>query len=117
MKKKHKLSKLNERYRVKRKGLKTVIEELKQRILAKSAKVRRYQKKIEQFKQNRIFDLDQKKMYTRFNGDGVRPSHVPNAEESINLLPQEIKVDKTIYKIHKILIKNSRNFLLLLDRN
>ena len=35
------MSELNERYRVNRKGLKTVIEELKQRMLA-SVKVRRY---------------------------------------------------------------------------
>ena len=82
LKKKRKLTESNERYRVKRKGLKTVIEKLKQRMLAKSAKVRRYQQRIEQFRQNRIFDFDQKKMYAEFNGDGVRPSDVPNAEES-----------------------------------
>ena len=73
LKKKRKLRKLNERYSVKRKRLKTVIEELKQRMLAKSAKVRRYQQRIERFTQNRIFDFDQKKMYAQFNGDGVRP--------------------------------------------
>ena len=33
LKRKRKLSELNERYRVKRDGLKTVIEELKQRML------------------------------------------------------------------------------------
>ena len=81
LKKKHKLSELNERYRVKRKGLKTVIEELKQKMLAKSAKLRRYQQRIEQLRQNRIFDFDQKKMYSEFDGDGVRPIYVPNVEE------------------------------------
>ena len=79
--KKRKVSELNERYRVKRKGLKTVIEELEQRLLAKSAKVRRYQQRIEQFGQNRIFDFDLKTMYAEFNGDEVRPSDAPNAEE------------------------------------
>ena len=79
--KKRKVSELNERYRVKRKGLKTVIEELKQRLLAKSAKVRRYQQRIEQFGQNKIFDFDLKTMYAEFNGDEVRPSDAPNAEE------------------------------------
>ena len=82
LKKKRKLSELNERYRVKRKGLKTVFEELKQRMLAKSAKVRKYQQRVEQFRQNRIFDFDQKKIYAEFDGDGISPSHVPNAEES-----------------------------------
>ena len=57
---------LSEIYRVKRKALKTVIEELKQRKLAKSAKVSRYQQRIEQFRQNRIFDFEQKKMPQNF---------------------------------------------------
>ena len=47
LKKKCKLSELNERYRLKRKGLKTVIKELKQKMLAKSAKLRIYQQRIE----------------------------------------------------------------------
>ena len=51
MKEKRKLSELSERYAVKRKGLKTVTEELKQRMLSKSAKLRRYQQRIEQFRQ------------------------------------------------------------------
>ena len=52
---------------MKRKVLKTVIEELKQRMPAKSAKVRRYQQRIEQLRQNTIFDFDQKKIYAEFN--------------------------------------------------
>ena len=50
MNKKRKLHELNERYRVTRKGLKTVIEEMKERMLAISAKVRRYQQRIEKFR-------------------------------------------------------------------
>ena len=50
------MKELYEKYRVKRKGLKTVIEELKQRMLEKSTKVKRYDQRIEQFRQNRIFD-------------------------------------------------------------
>ena len=41
-KKKQKMKELFEKHRVKKKGLKTVIEELKQRMLAKSTKVKRY---------------------------------------------------------------------------
>ena len=40
--------------------LKTVIEESNQRMLAKSAKIRRYEQIIEQLRQNRIYDFDQK---------------------------------------------------------
>ena len=85
-KKKQKIKKLYEKYRVKRKGLKTVIEELKQMILAKSAKVKRYQQRIEQFRQNRIFDLDQKKIYAELNKNGIRSNEVPNTEECTKFL-------------------------------
>ena len=78
----HKLSELNERYRVKRKGLNTVIEEMNQRMLAKSSRVRRYEERSEQLRQSRIFDFNQKKMYAEFNGAGVRLNNLPNAEES-----------------------------------
>ena len=57
-----------ETYRVKRKGLKTVIEELKQRILAKAAKLSRYEQRIQQYRINRLLKLDQKKVYNEFNG-------------------------------------------------
>ena len=66
LKKKRNLRELNERYGVKSKRLKTVIEELKQRMLAKSAKIRRYEQRIEQFRQNRIFYFDQKKIQWRW---------------------------------------------------
>ena len=48
LKKKQKMKELYEKYRVKKKGLKTVIKELKQGMLAKSAKVKRYEQRIDQ---------------------------------------------------------------------
>jgi len=42
------------KYRVRRKGLATVIEELKQRILAKAAKITRYNQRIDQYRINRF---------------------------------------------------------------
>ena len=50
-------------------------------MLAKSAKVKRYEQRIEQFRENRIFDLDQKKIYAELHGNGIRSNDVPNAEE------------------------------------
>ena len=64
-----------------RKGLKTVVEELKQSMLAKSANMKRYEQRIEQSRQNRIFDLDQKKIYRELNRNGIRSNEVPNADE------------------------------------
>ena len=70
---------------MKRKVLKTVIEGLKQRMLVKSSKVRKYEQRIKQSRQNKIFDFNLKKMYRDFNGGGARPNDVPNAEESKRL--------------------------------
>ena len=58
-----------------------MIEDLKQKMLAKSAKVKIYEQRIEQIRQNRIFDLDQKKIYAELNGNGIRSNDVPNADE------------------------------------
>ena len=59
---------VEEKYRVKRKGLTTVIEELKQRILAKAAKISRYEQRIQQYRINTLFKVDKKKVYNEFNG-------------------------------------------------
>ena len=58
--KKARFQKLKEKYRVNRKGLKTVIEKLRQRMIAKSAKIKRYEQRIDQFRQNKLFSVDQK---------------------------------------------------------
>ena len=58
-----------------------MIEELKQRMLAKNARVKRYKQKIEQFRQKRILDLNQQKIYAELNRNGIRSNDVPNAVE------------------------------------
>ena len=85
-KKKQKMKQLYGKYRVNRIGLKTVIEELKQRMLAKSAKVKRHEQRIEQFKQNRIFDLNQKKIHAKLNGDGIRSNDVQKNAQSLGVI-------------------------------
>ena len=59
---------VEEKHKVKKKGLITVIEELKQRILAKAAKISRYEQRIQQYRINRLFKVGQKKVYNEFNG-------------------------------------------------
>ena len=55
---------IEEKYGVKRNSLKI---ELKQRILAKAAKLSRYKQRIQQYRINRLFKVDQKKVYNEFN--------------------------------------------------
>ena len=50
-----KIKKLNTKYRVKKKGINLVIEELKQRLIAKKTKVKSYEEWILQFWLNQIF--------------------------------------------------------------
>ena len=79
-----KLKDLEEKYRVGKKGINTVIEEVKKRIVAKSAKQKRYEQRITQVKQNRTCNVDQKKIYMELSGSAIRSTDAPNAEESIN---------------------------------
>ena len=73
---------VEEKYRVKRKGLTTVIEKLKQRVLAKAAKISRYEQRIQQYRINRLFKDNQKKVYNKVSGQtGSTNGDIPNAEE------------------------------------
>ena len=56
-------------------------EELKQRIKAKAAKLKRYQNRINQFRQNRLFQTDQGKLYKELNGNETE-NLVPDKEEA-----------------------------------
>ena len=47
---------------MKKKGLNLVIEELKQRLIAKKTKVKRYEQMISQYRQNQLFQVNQKQV-------------------------------------------------------
>ena len=60
-----------------------MIKELRQRIIAKAAKISRYKQRIQQYRINRLFKVDQKKVYNEFNGQtGSSNGDIQNAEES-----------------------------------
>ena len=64
-----------------------MIEELKQNILAKAAKLSRYEQRIQQYRITRLFKVDQKKVYNEFNGKaGSSNGGIPNVEESRTFL-------------------------------
>ena len=60
-----------------------VIEELKQRTVAIAAKVRRYQEKVDRFRQNRMFQNNQRQFIV--NCIRKEKDDQPNAEESKRL--------------------------------
>ena len=67
---------------IKKKGIKTVIEELKQRLHAKTTKLKRYKERVNQYKINRIFVQNQKRVYQQMDGIRNINNRKPNVEES-----------------------------------
>ena len=74
---------LERKYRIRVKRLNVVIEELKQRIIAIAAKVRRYQGRVDSYRQNRLFEKNQKPFYRELDQEEERSDDdQPVAEES-----------------------------------
>ena len=94
LKKEVKYKDLERKYFIKKKGLDVVLEELKQRLQAKSKKIKRYQQRIDQFRIKKLFQQDQKKVYQQINSKTA--SHEkPDAKESeefwSNIWGKEVK--------------------------
>ena len=73
---------LERKYHIKRKGITAVIEELKQRVLAKTAKIKRYESRVDQFNQNRLFQNNQKKLFEKIEGIERMSDVTPDADET-----------------------------------
>ena len=71
---------------MKKKGINLIIEELKQRLIAKKAKVKRFEQIISQFRQNQLFQINQKQVYKDLNGEKQGDRTIPNSEDSIKFL-------------------------------
>ena len=75
---------LERKYSTKKKGLSMVIEEVKQRVIAKAAKVKRYEGRNEQYRQNRLYQSNQKRLFELIEKKERNNDIVPDAEESKN---------------------------------
>ena len=72
---------LDQKYGLRRKGFTLVMEELKQRIIAKATKVKRYNNRIKQFQDNRNFETNQVRFFKEFEAKEER-TKPPNAEDA-----------------------------------
>ena len=70
-----KLEQIFKKHYVKKKGVKVVMEELRQRITAKAAKIARCEKWINQFRINRMFSSNQKRVFMELNGEVIKREH------------------------------------------
>ena len=68
---------------MKKKGINLVIEKLKQRLIAKKTKDKRYEQRISQFRQNKIFHANQKQVYKDLNREKQGDKIISNCEGSI----------------------------------
>ena len=78
---------LQRKYGIKQKGLQIVKEEIRQRINAKTAKISRYQQRINQYQQNRMFKNNESRFYQ-------------------NLIMMKGKIIKMLY----LMLMNQNNF-------
>ena len=91
-----------------------VTEELKQRITAIAAKVRRYQGRVDSYRQNRLFEKNQRQFYRELNHEEERRADgQPVAEESkqfwANKWSQSAEHQKdTKWLQVKLMLKNRR---------
>ena len=73
---------LREKYKVRGKGYNVAIEELKQRITADNMKIKRYDDRCDQFRQNRLFSSNQQRLFQELEGNKNETPIVPDAERS-----------------------------------
>ena len=73
---------LESAYHIKEKGLDVVTEHLKQRVVAMAAKLQRFDRRHVQYRQNRQFQYNQKRLYADLQGE--EQSQPPNSGESVS---------------------------------
>lgn len=74
---------LQRKYKIKQKGLSLVREEIKQRIVATTGKIKRFANRIKQFQQNRLFQNNQRRFYQEVNSEGQHQTNeVPEANDA-----------------------------------
>ena len=78
---------LQRKYGIKQKGLQIVKEDIRQRIKAKTAKISRYQQRINQYQQTRMFKNNESRFYQKLNNDEGQNNEnaIHDADESKQL--------------------------------
>ena len=82
VKRKH-IDRLDRKYQMNEKGKGTVLETIKQRIIAKEGRLKRYRNRVNQYYQNRTFQNNEKRFYQQLNGQVKNSEEAkPNANEA-----------------------------------
>ena len=90
------ISKFERKFYVKLKGVELLHEEIRQRLVAAGAKLERYEYRTEQYRESRLFESNQKRLFNELEGT-QRESVIPDAEESRRFC-SDIWVQEVIYR-------------------
>ena len=83
VKRKH-VDRLERKYRFDQKGKSTVLETIRQRMIAKEGKMKRYRNRINQYNQNRTFQNNEGRFCQQLSGQiGGKEQEKPNAEVTV----------------------------------
>ena len=74
---------MEKKYRIRTKGLSVVIEELKQRVTSTAAKIKRFTDRIEQYRQNTLFQNDERKFYQYISGKSKNDTQSPESSAAV----------------------------------
>ena len=74
---------LRKKYNISRKGYHVALEELKQRLMAQAAKLKRYEDRGKFYNQNRMFESNQRNIFEDLEGE-ERDNIIPDADENRN---------------------------------
>ena len=86
------MGRLERKYSIRVNRLNVVIEELTQRITAIAAKVTRYQGRVDSYRQNRLFENNQRQFYRELDQEEERcDDDQPVAEESKTVLGKHME--------------------------
>ena len=98
--------KIGHLYRVKRKGYNRAAEGLKQRIKAKAATLKRYKNRVNQHRQNRLFQSNQYKFYQELDGKSHEENIILNKEKTrefwSGIWEKIVKLDENLDWIQKV---------------
>ena len=102
---------LDHLYRIKRKGYKRAAEELKQRIKAKAATLKRNKNRVKQYQQNRLFQSNRRNFFQELDGKSHEENIIPDKERTrefwSGIWEKYVKHNETVDWIQKV-AKESR---------
>ena len=73
---------IERRFNIMKRGYASTIEDLKQKLKAVAAKIRRYEAREKQYRQNKLFTHDQKRLYQELDGCGAGDDRKPDAVDT-----------------------------------